>query len=136
MRNAADTTSNPPQEPALNDKLTLDEFDALARIDNGPKGKPGACVSRNAKRLAGLKYIAYRKDGTLELTENGKQTLFIKRCIDGLRALSTDPLAPLDAGVVTFLSRKGHIEAKPSNSGYDITQRGRETLNDIDANMA
>ncbi|HEV2608947.1 MAG TPA: hypothetical protein VGU61_01670 [Noviherbaspirillum sp.] len=121
----------------MNDKLTLDEFDALAEIGAGQKkGKPSARVSRNAKRLSGLKYAEYRKDGTLELTEKGKQTLFIKRCIDGLRALSIDPHAQIDAGVVTFLSKKGHIKSRPADDGYDVTQRGLETLADIDANPA
>ena len=120
----------------MNDKLTLDEFDALGQIGNGPKnGKPSACVSRNAKRLAGLKYVAYRKDGMLELTEKGSQTLFIKDCIDGLRAVSADPFASLDGGVVMFLNKKGHIAPNPTNDGYLITQRGQETLADIDAGM-
>jgi hypothetical protein len=119
---------------AMNDKLTLDEFDALGQIGNGPKhGKPSACVSRNAKRLTGLKYVTYRKDGALELTEKGSQTLFIKDCIDGLRSISADPLAPLNAGVVIFLNKKGHIAPNPSGGGYLITQRGLETLADIDA---
>jgi hypothetical protein len=120
----------------MNDKLTLDEFDALGQIGSEPrKSKPSACVSRNAKRLAGLKYVTYRKDGTLELTEKGSQTLFIKSCIDGLRALVADPLASLDAGVVTFLNKKGHVAPDPSSEGYIITQRGKETLADIDAGM-
>lgn len=121
----------------MNDKLTLDEFDALGQIGNGPKhGKPSACVSRNAKRLAGLKYVAYRKDGALELTEKGSQTLFIKDCIDGLRAISADPLAQLDAGVVLFLNKKGHMAPDPASGGYIITPRGQETLTDIDAGTA
>jgi hypothetical protein len=119
----------------MNDKLTLDEFDALAEIGAGPKkGKASARVSRNAKRLSGLKYATFRKDGTMELTEKGMQTLFIKRCIDGLRALSLDPHARTDAGVITFLSKKGHITPRPADDGYDVTQRGLETLADIDAN--
>ena len=121
----------------MHNKLTLDEFDALGQIANGPKhGKPSACVSRNAKRLAGLKYVAYRKDGALELTEKGSQTLFIKDCIDGLRAIAANPLALMDAGVVIFLNKKGHMVPDPSSGGYIITQRGRETLTDIDAGAA
>lgn len=117
----------------MNDKLTLDEFDALGQIGSLPrKDKPSACVSRNAKRLAGLKYVMYRKDGALELTEKGSQVLFIKSCIDGLRAISIDRSAPLDAGVATFLNKKGHIAPDPSSNGYIITQRGQETLTDID----
>jgi predicted transcriptional regulator len=72
----------------------------------------------------------------VQLTEKGRQTLFIKRCIDGLRAVSANPLAPLKAGVATFLSKKGHIAPNPSSGGYDITQKGRETLADIDPSAA
>jgi hypothetical protein len=114
--------------------LTIDEYDALGQIGKGPKqARPSACVARNAKRLTGLKYISYQKDGSLALTEKGKQTLFIKSCIDGLRAISTDPLAALPADVATFLGRKGHIAANAATGGFDITQRGRESLADIDS---
>ncbi len=117
--------------------LTKDEYDALGQIRNGPgQGRPSACVARNAKRLTGLKYVAYRKDGNLALTEKGEQTLFIKMCIDGLRAVSTDPLAALDADVATFLGKKGHIAANAATGGFDITQRGRESLADIDSTSA
>ena len=117
----------------MDDKLTIDEFDALGQIGNGLKeGRPGACVARNVKRLAGLKYVAYRNNGKLELTEKGRQTIFIKRCIEGLRAIAANPLTPLEADVAIFLNKKAHIVANPSNGGYDITQRGRETLTDID----
>jgi hypothetical protein len=121
----------------MNDKLTLDEFDALAQIGKlSKKSKPSACISRNVKRLAGLKYVTYRKDGALELTEKGRQTLFVKSCIDGLRAVSSDPHAPLDSEVVVFLNKKGHIASSPSDSGYVLTQRGSETLADIEAGTA
>jgi hypothetical protein len=53
-----------------------------------------------------------------------------------LRAVSANPLAPLKAGVATFLSKKGHIAPNPSSGGYDITQKGRETLADIDPSAA
>jgi hypothetical protein len=122
------------QETAVDDRLTKDEFEALAQISRAKKGeRVSACVARNAKRLAGLKYIAYGKDGQLVLTEKGQQTLFIKRCIDGLRAVADDPLATLDADVAMFLSKKGHIAPRASADGFDITQRGRESLADIDA---
>lgn len=118
----------------MNDSLTKDEYDALNEVSQAKKrDRPSACVARNAKRLAGLKYIAYGKDGQLALTEKGQQTLFIKRCIDGLRAVANDPLTKLDAGVVTFLSKKGHITPRASSDGFDITQRGRESLADIEA---
>jgi len=117
--------------------LTADEFAALREIDGAPRGtKPSARVGRNAKRLSGLKYAAYGKDGMLALTEKGRLTLFIGRCIEGLRAVAADPFAPLDASVVAFLEKKGHIAAAPSSGGataYAITAKGRETLADIDA---
>lgn len=118
----------------MDDRLTKDEFDALSQISRAKKGeRPSACIARNAKRLSGLKYVSQGRDGQLALTEKGLQTLFVKRCIDGLRAVANDPLAPLDAGVATFLNKKGHIAPRPSSSGHDITQRGRECLADIDA---
>lgn len=118
----------------MDDRLTMDEFDALARISRAKKReRASACVARNAKRLAGLKYVAYGKDNQLVLTEKGQQTLFVKRCIDGLRAVANDPLATLDADVVTFLSRKGHIAPRAESNGFDLTRRGRESLADIDA---
>jgi Mn-dependent DtxR family transcriptional regulator len=117
----------------MNDNLSIDEFDALTQISKAPKNqRPSACVARNVKRLSGLKYVTYGKDGSLALSDKGKQILFIKNCIDGLRAVSNDPFAKLDAGVVTFLSKKGHITARDAG-GFDITQKGRETLEDIDA---
>jgi hypothetical protein len=118
----------------VDDSLTIDEFDALAQISHARKReRPSACVARNTKRLAGLKYISYGKDGQLALTEKGQQTLFLKRCIDGLRAVANDPLAALEADVATFLSRKGHIAPRASTEGFDITQRGRDSLADIDS---
>lgn len=118
----------------MDDRLTLDEFDALAQISRTKKReRASACVARNAKRLAGLKYVAYGKDGQLVLTEKGQQTLFVKRCIEGLRALASDAHAAIDADVVTFLSKKGHIAPNTSSDGYELTQRGRESLADIDA---
>lgn len=118
----------------MEDRLTADEFEALEQIEVAPRrARPSACVARNAKRLAGLKYIAYAKDGQLGLTDKGQQTLFIKRCIDGLRAVAVDPLAVLATDVATFLGKKGHIARREEADGYQITQRGRESLADIDA---
>lgn len=119
---------------AMNDSLTKDEYDALEQIRKLPRGeRPSACVARNTKRLSGLKYVAFAKDGCLALTEKGQQTLFIRRCIEGLRAIATDPLASLEADVATFLGKKGHIAPSVSSDGFDITQRGRESLADIEA---
>lgn len=118
----------------MDDSLTDDEYNALAEVSRAKKHeRPSACVARNAKRLSGLKYLAYEKDGGLGLTVKGQQTLFVKRCIDGLRAVSDDGAAPLGADVATFLIKKGHIQARAAGPGFDITQRGRESLADIDA---
>lgn len=123
----------------MDDNLTKDEFDALAQIRQAKKGvRPSACVARNAKRLIGLKYAKGGRDGTLSLTEKGQQTLFVKRCIDGLRAVANSAVvatapAPVDADVATFLSRKGLIAPKTAGEGFEITERGRESLADIDS---
>lgn len=71
------------------------------------------------------------KAGRPELTELGRQTLFIKQCVDGLRELSQDPLAVLDTGVATFLEKKGHATRDPETGLLALTERGRETLADI-----
>ena len=121
----------------MDDRLSNDEFDALGQISRAKKHeRVSACVARNVKRLTGLKYVAHGKDGQLALTEKGQQSLFFKRCIDGLRAIAADPLAPLDAGVVTFLSKKGHITQRASSDGFELTQRGRESLTDIDSQQS
>lgn len=123
----------------MDDSLTRDEFDALAQIRQAKKGaRPSACVSRNAKRLIGLKYVASSRDGTLSLTEKGQQTLFVKRCIDGLRAVANAAVvatapAAIDADVATFLNRKGLIAPKPATDGFELTERGQESLADIDS---
>lgn len=117
----------------MNDRLTTDEFDALQQIGKARKGeRASACVARNAKRLSGLKYVSFLKDGHLMLTDKGKQVLFVKSCIDGLRAVSQNPQTQLDADVATFLGKKGHITTQPSG-GFEITQKGRESLADIEA---
>lgn len=118
----------------MEDSLTRDEFDALAQIGRAKKReRVSACVARNAKRLTGLKYVTHGKEGQLALTEKGQQTLFVKRCIDGLRAVANDALATLDVDVATFLSKKGHITPGALSEGFDLTQRGRESLADIDS---
>lgn len=120
----------------MNDSLTIDEYDALMQISKATRNeRPSACVARNTKRLSGLKFIAYGKDGSLALTDKGKQTLFVKNCIDGLRAIASDPLAKLDADVATFLGKKGHITSR-AGGGFDISQKGRESLLDIDSTNA
>jgi hypothetical protein len=118
----------------VEDSLTIDQLDALVQISqSGKHERPSACVARNTKTLTGLKYISYGKDGRIALTEKGRQTMFVKRCIDGLRAVANDALAPLDADVITFLRKKGHVMPREDLRGFDITQRGRESLADIDS---
>jgi hypothetical protein len=118
----------------MNNRLTKDEFNALAEVSKMPKfARASACVARNTKRLTGLKYLAYGKDGSLGLTEKGQQTLFVQRCIDGLRGVASHPLAKLENDVVTFLAKKGYIVPEEAAGGFAITQRGQECLADIDA---
>ncbi|WP_034293429.1 hypothetical protein [Herbaspirillum sp. RV1423] len=118
----------------MSNDLTKDEFDALGQISRKEhRGRPSACVARNTKRLTGLKFLEYTRDGQLALTEKGKQILFIYRCIEALRSLNADPHVAIDADVAIFLGRKGHIVAKEAGEGFEITQRGRESLADIDA---
>ena len=116
-----------------NEKLTTDEYDALGHIERGAAhDRVNACVGRNAKRLSGLKMIEYAKDGRVALTEKGRQVLFLRRCIFGLRALLADPQAKIDADVCAFLDKKSHIVSLETG-GFGITERGRESLADIDA---
>lgn len=116
-----------------NEKLTQDEYDALGHIERGAKhDRVNACVGRNAKRLSGLKMISYSKDGKVALTEKGQQVLFLKRCIEALRALAADPAAALDADVANFLGKKSHI-APIEGGRFQVTDKGRESLADIDA---
>lgn len=117
----------------MDDKLTKDEYEALAQIRRLRKGeRESACVARNAKRLVGLKYVT-SKGGVYVLTEKGQQTLFLQRCIDGLRAVAYAAPGTLEADVATFLSRKGLIAPRTVGEGFDLTDRGRESLADIDA---
>lgn len=118
----------------MNQKLSIDEYDALEQASKLQRSaRPSACVARNTKRLCGIKLLAYRKDGSLELTETGRQVLFIKQCIDGLRAVANDSDSVLREAVATFLSKKAHIETNPTTGKTQITERGRECLADIDA---
>ena len=115
-----------------NEKLTGDEYDALEQIARGAKhDRVNACVGRNAKRLSGLKMIQYSKDGKLAISDKGQQILFVRRCILGLQAVAANPAAPLDADVALFLGKKSHILAL-APGGYEITDKGRESLADIE----
>ncbi len=116
-----------------NETLTTDEYDALEHIERGAKhDRVNACVGRNAKRMAGLKLIDYSRDGKVALTDKGRQVLFLRRCIAALRALAANPAAELGAEVARFLSMKSHIQALPEG-GYAVTDKGRESLADIEA---
>lgn len=116
-----------------NEKLTGDEYDALGHIERGAAhDRVNACVGRNAKRLSGLKMIEYARDGKVALTEKGRQVLFLRRCIGALRALVADPASKVDADVAQFLMKKSHI-AEVEGGAHAITERGRESLADIEA---
>ena len=117
----------------MDDRLTTDEYEALRQIGAAPRGeRPSACVARNSKKLNGLKFISHAKDGQLTLTAKGQETLFLRKCIDALRAISRDPASKLDADVALFLGKKGHL-TQDGAGHFDITRRGRESLADIDA---
>jgi hypothetical protein len=114
-----------------NEQLTTDEYDALELVRRGVKrDNPGACVGRNLKRLSGIKMMETTRDGRIVLTEKGQQVLFLRRCIKSLTALADDAQAPLDADVLRFLSLKSHI-APLDGGGYALTDKGRESLDDI-----
>lgn len=116
-----------------NEKLTTDEYDALEFIRRGARtDRVNACVGRNAKRLAGLKMIAYARDGKVELTEKGQQVLFLRACIEALTALAQDPAATVPGDVAQFLIRKSHLAAR-DDGGFEVTARGLESLADIQA---
>ena len=116
-----------------NEKLTTDEYDALGHVQRGAAhDRVNACVGRNAKRLSGLKMIQYAKDGRVALTEKGQQVLFLRRCISALRAVAADPAAPIDADVAAFLGKKSHLVPREAG-GFDVTDKGRESLADIEA---
>jgi hypothetical protein len=116
-----------------NETLTTDEYDALEYIERGAKhDRVNACVGRNAKRLAGIKMIQYSKDGKVALTDKGQQAIFLRRCILALRALAADPAAQVLPDVALFLGKKSHI-APLEGGGYQVTDKGRESLADIDS---
>ncbi len=116
-----------------NETLTTDEYDALEHIERGARhDRVNACVGRNAKRLAGIKMIQYSKDGKVALTDKGQQAIFLRRCIESLRALAADPGAAVLPDVALFLGKKSHI-APLEGGGYQVTDKGRESLADIDS---
>ena len=68
----------------------------------------------------------------MSITDKAQQLLFLRRCIMGLRAVAADPLAKLDTEVAYFLGKKAHIVARAEGEGHDISDKGRESLADID----
>jgi hypothetical protein len=117
-----------------NEKLTQDEYDALNEVARGIKTeRVSACIGRNTKRLSGLKLFSIAHNGRISITEKGQQMLFVRRCILGLRAVAADTHTTLEADVATFLGKKAHIVAREAGDGYDITDKGRESLADIAA---
>ncbi len=117
----------------MDDALTRDELQALKEIQRGlPAGRPSACVARNNKRLAGLKYIARNTKGGLELTKKAQQLLFIRDCIGGLRALAADPAATLEPEVLAFLEKKGHVQRHAEDGSHELTVKGKESLATMD----
>lgn len=119
----------------MNNSLNTDELEALAEIGSGTKSKKvSPKVAKHAKHLLGLKLISFVRDGRVTITDTGRQTLFLKYCIDGLRKIAENPMAQLNPDVVGFLAKKGHIAARPEEGGYTITTKGLESLADIDAN--
>lgn len=114
-----------------NEKLTTDEYDALEQVRRGVRrDTASACVGRNAKRLSGLKMIEYGRDGRILLTEKGQEVLFLRRCVQAMRALAADPQAEVGADVLQFLGRKSHV-APLESGGYVLTEKGKESLEDI-----
>ncbi len=118
-----------------NNTLSKDEFEALDQVSKAPRNlQPSACVSRNAKRLVGIKLLTPRRDGTYGLTDKGREAIFVKQCIDGLRAMSNDASTVLQDDVANYLGRKGHI-AKNAAGQFEITAKGRESIADILRNL-
>lgn len=114
-----------------NEKLTQDEYNALAEVAQGVKGeRVSACIGRNTKRLAGLKLFSIAKNGRISLTDKGQEALFLRRCILGLRAVAADANSAIDADVAAFLGKKAHI-APRAEGGHELTDKGRESLADI-----
>lgn len=114
-----------------NEQLTTDEYDALELVRRGVKrDNPGACVGRNLKKLSGLKMMQVGRDGRIALTEKGQQLLFLRRCVQTMKALACDRMAAVDADVGRFLSIKSHI-APLEGGGHALTEKGRESLEDI-----
>jgi hypothetical protein len=75
--------------------------------------------------------IQYARDGKVALLDKGQQALFLRRCIEALRALAANPAADVKPDVAAFLAKKSHIA--PTDGGqFELTDKGRESLANID----
>ncbi|WP_373973679.1 hypothetical protein NT239_08410 [Chitinibacter sp. SCUT-21] len=119
----------------MSGKLSKDEMDSLKEVARGLKSpRMSHKLFKNVKVLTGQKLAAYeRKTGILQITELGKQTLFMAVCIDALRLLRSDPVARVNGEALAFLLRKGHLETREGEVGHFITSKGEESLADIDS---
>jgi predicted transcriptional regulator len=119
----------------MNLQLSRDHFEALEQVGALKKGmKPSACIARNGKFLVGNKLLSHHRDGSYTLTDKGREALFVKNCIAGLRAIAADASTPLPADVAAFLGRKSYIVASASAGHFEITAKGRECLADMAEN--
>ncbi|WP_348946499.1 hypothetical protein ABHF33_08155 [Chitinibacter sp. FCG-7] len=119
----------------MSGKLSKDEMDALKEVARGLKTtRLSHKVFKNVKALTSQKLAAYeRKTGILQITDLGKQTIFMTLCIDCLRQLKADPCLKVNGEALAFLLRKGHLETREGEVGHFITAKGEESLADIDA---
>lgn len=116
-------------------KLSKEELEALKEVARGFKTtRLSQKVFKNVKTLTSQKLAAYeRKTGILQITDLGRQTLFMTVCIDALRFIKADPLVKVNGEALAFLLRKGHVEEREGEQGCFITAKGEESLADIDA---
>ncbi|QLG88976.1 hypothetical protein HQ393_12420 [Chitinibacter bivalviorum] len=118
-------------------KLSKDEMDALKEVGRGLKTtRLSHKIFKNVKALTGQKLAAYeRKTGILQITPLGKEFIFMTLCIDSLRLLKIDPTVKINGEALAFLLRKGHVEIREAEVGHFITQKGEESLADIDSQL-
>ncbi len=119
----------------MSNQLSKDEMSALKEVSRGLKSKRlPHNIAKNIKALTGQKLAAYeRKSGILQITELGRQTLFMELCIAALRLIKVDPAVKINGEALAFLLRKSNIEKHEGEAGYFITTKGEASLADIDA---
>ncbi|QKJ66310.1 hypothetical protein HQN60_06105 [Deefgea piscis] len=119
----------------MSTKLSKDEMAALVEVSRGLKStRLSHAVFKNVKALTGQKLAAYeRKTGILQITDLGKQTIFMTLCIESLRQLKINPTLKINGEALAFLLRKGHVETREGEVGHFITTKGEESLADIDS---